>query len=173
MPLFAICFPKLSQSAHDWIESFRFKHDERFGKLIGAHFTLVFSVEGTETEIFAREVKKKAATFLPISLNLQRVGIVKDALSEYWQVHLIPTAGREEITSLHDALYSGILRPHLSNIPFVPHITIAESKVKSECADWASVVSRAILNTNGIIEAIDVVSFEDDIIRRLSRIMLG
>ena len=173
MPLLAVAYPRLTSKNSEWLEAYRAEHDEQFGKFVKAHFTLVFSVEGMEVQIFTQHVHKKVAKGKPVPFRLESVRLAKDAFSNYWQVYLVPSVGYLQLKGLHDALYTGILASHLrKDIPYVPHITVGSSRSKETCEQLAAKLEASSVKIDGIINAVTVVTFHEDIVRNAAKVSL-
>lgn len=99
------------------IGSFRRAHDPTVD-LIGPHLTLVFPVPATEGDAFREHVRGVVSRTPPFDIRLR-------GLEESWDhwLFLLVSEGREDVIAFHDALYTGILQPHLrTDRPYVPHV---------------------------------------------------
>jgi len=100
------------------IASFRRAHDPTVD-LVGPHLTLVFPVPASiGRDVFREHVRDVVARTRPFDIRLR--GLEKSW--DHW-LFLLVAEGRDELIALHDALYTGILRPHLwTEQPYVPHV---------------------------------------------------
>jgi len=100
------------------IASFRAKYDPTAG-VVDPHITLVFPVPTSLGADQIREhVRRVVATRPPF--NIRVTGLERSW--DQW-LFLLVADGRDEIVALHDALYTGILQPHLwTERPYVPHV---------------------------------------------------
>ncbi len=143
MYYFLAHFPKIEFSQ---INEIRKKFDPNYG-FIDPHITLVFPVDASIGEenlfIHIEDVVKNWKPF-PISLS---------GLEKSWDDYLyVPVQeGRDQIISLHDNLYSGILSPFwCKEIPYTPHTTlgvfsdIQTASDKEKALEDATVVARSM-----------------------------
>jgi 2'-5' RNA ligase len=125
MYYFLAYFPKIDFSQ---INKIRSKYDPNFS-YIDPHIAVVFPVDSTigESNLLdhIQSVTKKIVSF-PISLS---------GLEKSWDHYLYLTVskGTEEIVTLHDKLYSGILEKYwYKDIPYKPHITLGFSRISKQ-----------------------------------------
>lgn len=86
---------------------------------------------------------------------------------------LAPEEGFSALVKLHDALYRGMLASELRlDIPFLPHITVGKTSDPWEAkvlADQLNGQPRAI---QGMLETLDVITYEKMTVQTLERIPL-
>jgi len=157
MYYFLAHFPKIDFSQ---INEIRKKYDPNYG-LIDPHITLVFPVDASIGEenllIHIEDVVKNWKPF-PISLS---------GLEKSWDDYLyVPVQeGRNQIISLHDNLYSGILAPFWrKDIPYTPHTTlgvfsdIKTTSDKERALEDATIMARSInLNAHSTFDSVALV----------------
>lgn len=122
MPLRDILiFPKFNNI--DAIQAIRKKYDRLYDKL-NPHITLVFPfVDDISDDELIKEVEKILSEYQKFLVRFKGVSLSND---NYLFLNCLK--GKEEIISLHDALYSGNLSRHLrKDIPYVPHVTLGQS----------------------------------------------
>ncbi|MPZ15785.1 MAG: hypothetical protein GEU73_15410 [Chloroflexi bacterium] len=172
MKLAVVAYPNLDEPDRHWIESFRTQHDPQATR-IAVHFTLVFPVDAVPREL-EPEIVAVAQSTRPISFALRRTKVVRDVLEGGSHVFLVPDVGGDEIAALHDRLYAGALRPHLrSDIPFVPHLTIAaapDSQSAEKVAYDLDVGSRIV---RGTVSSIDLVNVAEQRVRSITTHVFG
>lgn len=96
-----------------------------------------------------------------------------DAFSDFTHVFLVPDEGYSRIVKLHDRLYIGILKEELRlNIPFVPHIGIANSQNAQACKDLVDDLNAAPFEVRGRVEKLDVIWYEDNQVNTIKQISL-
>ena len=158
-----VAYPRFSDPHAAWIESVRKSHDPQF-LLIRAHFTLLFpAAVGTATLL--PEVEKAVVGQPSFRIEVTRAVAHRDASASRSHVFLVPSVGGEEIDALHHRLYEGALFPHRRpEIPYVPHITIAQKASHAECRELADALSRTPIALKGVIEQIHVVSVAPDVV---------
>jgi 2'-5' RNA ligase len=112
------------------IEDIRRRFDPHAGR-VPAHVTLVFPFEDDAADArLARHVKEAATGLAPFDLVLEGVTCSSDHF-----LFLMVTQGAEESRDLHDRLYTGFLRPLLSDRAFTPHVTLGRFLTADECAE--------------------------------------
>ena len=115
--LYALVFrPKIDTSK---INSFRLKYDPHFN-LIEPHITIVFPIsdKNIDKKILIKHIEKILNKEKSFKIHLQ--GLEKSW--DHW-LNLILKEGNNQIISLHDQLYTGILTPFFrKDINYIPHI---------------------------------------------------
>jgi 2'-5' RNA ligase len=172
MNIAVVAYPMMDDADAHWISTFRNKHDPQSVR-IGVHFTLVFPAEGSPSEL-ASEIAAVARSIAPIAFAIRRTEIVWDALANRSLVFLVPDEGALEITTLHNRLHAGVLRPYLrADIPFVPHLTIgaaAERSAAQRAAAELGVGSRVV---RGRIDHVALVNVGLPIVQTVATFALG
>ncbi len=174
MSLVVVNYPAVSREDLDWMQSIRAKHDELYYGVADPHFTFVFPVFDLERERFLEHVRERARGVEGIRFACRCATVVKDATNEYTHVFLVPDEGHSAIVKLHDRLYGGPLSPHLRlDIPFIPHIAIANSTDPRACKALADRLNREEFEIKGSVGALDAASYEDDRVTTIERVPLG
>ena len=115
--LAVVYFPSIDL---DEINNFRQKYDPNWN-IIRPHITLVSPISDISEKLLFQHIETiiKELKSFPINLN----GLTK-SFDNY--LFLQVKKGKEEITQLHDKLYSGMFASYLqSDISFSPHITLS------------------------------------------------
>lgn len=173
MSLLVLSYPTISQNDFDWIQTVRAKHDPLYYEVVAPHFTIVFAVDHMNRKEFIEHVKNQAKGFRKIAFVLRSVAVVKDALSEYTHVFLVPDQGYSEIVKLHDKLYSDQLASELRlDIPYIPHIGIGNAVDPQVCKALAVDLNRQSFAIKGRIEELDVVKYENNRVETIEQIRL-
>ena len=173
MSLIVISCPKINKKDFEWIQSIRKKHDELYFDIIEPHFTFVFPTKSTLEKQLISHVKDILNKQSEIKFNLGETIINKDAFNSYYHLFLIPNKGSDEIIKLHDLLYTKILEPELrKDIPFIPHLGIANNKNKNECLKLKKELSKNKISINGKINEIDICRYENNKIITITKIKL-
>jgi 2'-5' RNA ligase len=162
MTLAIVAYPQMSHDDRRWIEDFRLAHDPQ-SSLISAHFTLVFpaAVPADELVEHARAV---LGNFQRFSFVLGQARTVKSVVGQGAHVFLVPDQGAAQIVDLHDRLYAGFLEPHLrTDIPFIPHITVAAHVDVDECERLAAMLNEQSREIRGEVTGVDVVPGEGEV----------
>jgi len=159
MTLAIVAYPDVSADDRHWIEEIRRVHDPQ-STLIAAHFTLVFPVDVRSDEL-VEHARSVVSDFQDISFVLRSVRAVRSVVGQGAHVFLVPAHGATEIIELHDRLYRGFLKPYLrTDIPFIPHITVAAHRDVSECERLATRLGEQRREISGEIRGFDVVAGE-------------
>ncbi|OZG75455.1 hypothetical protein BTA51_03525 [Hahella sp. CCB-MM4] len=173
MSLVVLAYPELSHTDNEWIEEFRLQHDELHADVVSAHFTMVFPVSGIEKSAFIDHVQRNLAGIESISFVLRCATLMKDAFSDYNHVFLVPDEGYSHIVKLHDRFYTGLLAEALRlDIPYIPHIGIANSTDAQKCKSLADAVNAKDFAINGTIGEVEVVEYIDRTIHPIQRFVL-
>lgn len=116
-----VAFPRLGDPSR-WAEilSVRDRYDPLASK-IAAHLTLVSPFENPASdEVLSAHVRAAISGLCRFSVTLAQVTVHE---GEY--LFLNVKHGNDQIVHLRDALYSGVLAPHLlRTYTFVPHVTV-------------------------------------------------
>ncbi len=174
MALLVLAYPEIEKKDFSLIQSFREKYDERYFSIVNPHFTIVFPVFNTDINTFIPHVSSVAKKFNEFYFVLRCAQIVKDFFSDYTDVFLIPEEGYRIFVKLHDALYTGPLEKDLRlDIPFIPHIGIANNLDPLKCKSLADELNAKNLEIVGAISKLDIVSFENNMVTPITKIKLG
>ncbi len=121
------------------IGSFRRKHYPT-AHLIEPHLTLVFPVPAAIGRDAFREHVRGVVTRTP-AFDIRLKGL--DKSWDHW-LFLAVAEGLDKVVALHDALYTGILRPHLwTEQPYVPHVGLGHFAVEQDTRDPLELRPRA------------------------------
>ncbi len=173
MSLVIVNYPKVTPRSFDWIQAIRAEFDRLYYEVVDPHFTLVFPAFGFDNEPFVRHVRRKAKGSRKIRFACRCATVVKDATNEYTHVFLVPDEGHSGLVKLHDRLYEGELAPQLRlDIPFIPHIGIANDTDPKACKGLADDLNRRGFVIEGAIEALDVASYDGEKVTTIERIAL-
>ena len=171
MALAIICELDLAELDARWIEALRRRHDPQV-TFVPAHVTLVFPFEGGQAADIEAHAAAIAADSAPIALHLARLAAVQDPLGALSRLFLLPTAGGEALSGLHDALYSGPLAAWLrTDIAYAPHVTVGAFSTLVAAQDALKAVGA--IDIAGEIRAFDLVAFDGRSLERLRRFPLG
>ncbi len=148
------------------IGSFRRAHDPTI-RLIGPHLTLVFpvpaSIGGDALRAHVRRVTSQTPSF---DARLNR-------LEESWDhwLFLLVSEGREQVVALHDALYGGILRPHLgTEQPYIPHVGLGLFAEEEDTHDLPELRPRALDRTRFERALVEAEAMDLDFVCRLGSV---
>jgi 2'-5' RNA ligase len=140
-----LAYPLLDEKDRKLIHDFRKLHDTKYVDVVDAHWTMIFpsSTQGIDSSTLHDHISSVARNFSPIEFICRYALVYDDDSSDDFYIFLVPDEGFSQISLLHDALYSGLMRPYLRlDIPYVPHIGIATSKDKDHlyrlATEWNS-----------------------------------
>ena len=173
MSLLVLAYPHIEEKDFMWIQKIRAKHDEKYFNIVDPHFTMVFPLFGIDEKLLINHVKTIANKFKEYYFVLRCAQVVKDSFSDYYDVFLIPEEGYRIFVKLHDALYTGPIENDLRlDIPFIPHIGIANSKDPLNCKRIADQINKDNPEIVGAISKLDVVSYENDKVTMVKEIYI-
>lgn len=133
------------------LEDLRRRFD-RFADAVPAHVTLVFPFERTGGEEALLEHIKRAVSGVPaFELELNAVTCSPDH-----NLFLLVDLGGDKVRELHARLYTGVLRPLLSDRPFTPHVTVGRFAVANDCARAMKVIEPMNLRVRTTAEALRI-----------------
>lgn len=172
--LLVIAYPTISTENFHWIQSIRKCHDELNLGVIAPHFTIVFPVFDFEEEAFIDHVKQATQKIEAFDFVIRCAVLGDDAFSEYMHVFLVPDEGYSSIVKLHDRLYEEMLVNELRlDIPFVPHIGIANSRDAKMCKRLVDELNTKSFEIRGRVENLDVIWYETDKVSTIEKISLA
>ncbi len=173
MAYLVLAYPVLSDEDYTLIQGYRKDHDQEYYSVVQPHFTFIFPILKMNEKEFMDEVKQMSVGAEKIDFTIRCATTNNDALSDDYNLFLLPDEGHSRIVRLHDKLYSGILSSKLKlDIDFIPHISIGISKDKSECKKWADEWNAKEFSIIGQISKLSIVSFVDNKVNLLEEIML-
>jgi 2'-5' RNA ligase len=171
MSIAVVAYPTLNRADSEWIEAVRAAHDPQ-AQRIKAHFTLVFPVQMTADEL-DREIAVVAASTERVSVEMARAVVRADAVSGRHLVVLEPEAGRQDIVTVHNRLYAGVLERHLRrDLPFVPHMTIGAAPDRPTAESLAA-VANARMGFRGELASLTLVDVDASVVRTVASYRLG
>lgn len=173
MSLLVIAYPHIENKDYKWIQEIRAKYDERYYNVVGPHFTIVFPVFNVDENAFITHISSVAKKFKEFYFVLRCAQIVKDSFSDYTDVFLVPEEGYRIFVKLHDEFYTGPIEKDLRlDIPFIPHIGVANSRDPYKCKKLADKINNNNPEIVGSINKLDIISFENNIVTTIKEIFL-
>jgi 2'-5' RNA ligase len=173
MSLLAISYPELKPRDFDRIQLIRAEYDELQYELVKPHITIVFATERVGQSEFIDHVLKVSEEASAIRFVMRRTIVMRDYFGDCWYVFMAAAEGCSEIVGLHDRLYTGKLTGELRlDLPYIPHITIGNSKDPQVCATLADRLNVEDLAIVGRISSIDIVTYENDRIETICTVEL-
>ncbi len=159
-----LSYPKLSESDYKWIQGIRRVNDSLFDA-VEPHFTLVFpfTTEDLAVGDLIRHVEAKVQGSNVVHFTFVEAKTEQNHFPAYSQTHLVVSKGADEITQLHDLLYAdaGVLTSQLrSDIPYVPHVTVANQADQIVTQKLSETINREGIAINGLIDTVTVGMFD-------------
>jgi 2'-5' RNA ligase len=179
--LLVVSYPIISDRHFDWIQAVRSKYDKLNFQTIDPHFTLVFPIANLgshserlrQREILVNHVKRSIENIQSFEFVIRCATIYDDAFSKYTHVFLVPDEGYSQIIKLHDRLYTGVLAQELRlDLPFIPHIGIANSLDARDCKQLADRLNQQELEIAGKVDKLDLIWEEDDRVGTIEEVWL-
>jgi hypothetical protein len=172
MLLVVVNYPSISEHDYNWIQAIRAEHDIYY-EIAPPHFTFVFPCSIKDDAAFVGHIKQCTKGVKKIHFVSRCAIMVKDRLSEYTHVLLIPDDGFSDIVRLHDRLYTGLLASKLLlDIPFLPHIGIGSAIAPEACKNLADDLNRSNFSIKGTIDTLNIASFNGKGLKTIDCIQL-
>ncbi len=172
MELMAVCYPELDKHDFDWMQSIRKKHDPQYS-IVAPHFSIVFPVTGVDQRDFIDHCRNICGELQSFPFVIRNAVYHKAIRSNSWFVFLVPVEGNRRIIKMHDLLYSGIIENELAHdIPYIPHITIAQSKDSHKCRNLIDELNSCKIDIHGKINEADIILLDSESVRTLEKIPL-
>lgn len=173
MGLLILGYLDISTIDYDWIQRVRKASDNRYFTVVEPHFTIVFAVPNLSKDKLLGHVVSKMRNFGKINFVLDHAQLVQDDSQKFWHTFLVPSAGYEEITRLHDELYTGILESELrKDIPFIPHVGIGTNENQEIMHTLASEINDKRVSIRGKISTLTIATFENGKVDNLDKLSL-
>jgi hypothetical protein len=170
--LFTLAYPALGAADARLIESFRRRHDLRYGN-VEAHFTMVFGCAAIPRPAYLGHVEAVSRGRAALQFTCRYAMLSAGHDDDCAYVCLVPDEGYSALSLLHDALYQGALGPHLRlEIPYVPHITIGMEQDRRVAKDLCTALNGAGIVVQGRVEALTVAALEGSQVRNLASFQL-
>lgn len=146
------------------IRDFRKRHDKTYVDVIDPHWTMIFpgSTDGFDEQRLRDHISSVATESSPIRFSCRYALVYDDDSNDDYYIFLVPDEGFSEISRLHDRLYSDLMRPSLRlDIPYVPHIGIANGKDRDHLYELAKEWNAAGHEIHGMINALTLCSYDE------------
>ncbi|MEH1973183.1 MAG: 2'-5' RNA ligase family protein [Nostoc sp.] len=171
--LLVVNYPTISAFEFAWIQNVRKQHDELYLQVINPHFTLVFPAFNFLEAPFINHVQQVTQKTQAFDFVIRCAVLSNDVFSQYTHVFLVPDEGYSNIVKLHDRLYTGVLTKELrQDIPFIPHIGIANSRNPQECKRVVDELNAQSFEITGRVEKLDVIWYENNRVGTIEKITL-
>ena len=161
MAYLVLAYPKISKSDYGWIQDVREKEDKRYFGVVEPHFTIVFGTAKLDLDEFTAHVKEKTQNFKTFDMILDSTKIVKDDFQDIYHAFLIPSQGNNEITTLHDVLYTGVLASELrEDLSYIPHVGIGTNQDKRPLEELVKQFNATNRKIIGSISELTIVGYD-------------
>lgn len=172
MRVAAVAYPELNEADSDSIENYRRLNDALYD-VVRTHFTLVFPVSGISVTDFINEVTRQLAGVKSFDFCLRCATISKDSFNDNYLIFLVPDEGYSNLVKFHDRLYCDKLADHLLlDLDYIPHIRIGDFIDKTQCKRMVDEWNERDFSIRGSISAVDIVSYENDIVTTIRKVQL-
>jgi 2'-5' RNA ligase len=128
-----------------------------------------------EADAVASEMAAVASTTPAMRVRFTRTEAMPDAFGTGTHVFLLPDQdAAAALTTVHDGLYAGILRPHLrADLPFIPHVTVSGAPEMRECQRLAAALHERAARVSGTLSDLVLVDVTTRPVTPLARYQLG
>lgn len=173
MGLLVLAYPDIAESAYDWIQEIRKRHDERYFRVVEPHFTLVFPAFSVTRSNFIDHVVERTRDVQAIAFIITHAQVVEDDSRDFWHTFLVPRVGYAALTALHDSLYSGILQQEFrSDIPFIPHVGVGTDDSENAMRRLAKDINSRPPQIEGSITSLTMASYAHGVVTDLQQVAL-
>lgn len=137
------------------IDEIRKKYDS-LSELVRPHITLVFPFESELSNEQLRGIMEyKLQNIAPFRIKLHGISRQEDRFGNYLFLNVLE--GTEQLSQIHDILYSDELEMFDMGIEYIPHMTIG----KLETREKLDAAYESIKNNTDVFEAeVDIISVE-------------
>ncbi|MCK9684694.1 2'-5' RNA ligase family protein [Scleromatobacter humisilvae] len=168
--LYTVAFPSLGEEDARIIAGIRARHDRQVS-VLGPHFTLLFACDAVDEAIYVDHVRTIAAS--TVSFPFTCLETEPDEGAARGVVYLVPDLGRNQLTTLHDRLYTGPMAPHLRHdVQFVAHMTVGHAADVDAAAALCDAINADGIDIAGTIDALVVGCVEHGRFVELARFAL-
>ena len=152
MAIVLVAYPNMADEHYQWIDSIRIKHHELEYTPVDPHFTLVFPIANLiNQQRVIQHIDHLMQQTTPIPFTIQCAMLMPEEKANY--IFLVPDEGFSKLLKLHDALYTGVLSPHLRlDIPYIPHITIGYSPDAQLAKQISAGINRQEIEISGMVD---------------------
>jgi 2'-5' RNA ligase len=172
--LLVVNYPTISAENFAWIQEIRQQEDELNFSAIDPHFTLVFPIIEIDRATLVSHVKRSIQGIQPFEFTIRCAVLANDAFSKYTHVFLVPDEEYSNIVKLHDRLYTGVLMRELRlDIPFIPHIGIANSLDPHHCKRLVDRLNSQQFEIRGRIDRLDIITSQRDLVESIESVNLA
>lgn len=174
MAYLVLAYPKISKTDYNWIQGTRKKEDKRYYGVVEPHITIVFATDRLDLTELTTHVKDATQDFKSFDILLDSTKTVKDDFQDIYHAFLIPSKGYDEITKLHDVLYTGALESELrQDLPYIPHVGIGTNQIEKPVKELAEQIENDGKKIAGSINELTIVEYDGTKVVDLKTISLA
>ena len=171
--LLVVSYPIIATDRLAWIQDIRLQYDELNFQAIDPHFTLVFPIADLDREVLISHVRRSIQHMQSFEFVIRCAIVCGDAFNDYTHVFLVPDEGYGQLVKLHDRLYTGVLAGQLRlDIPFIPHIGIANSQNARNCKQLADRLNEQQFEIHGKVNRLDIIWDKNDRVGKVEEFLL-
>jgi 2'-5' RNA ligase len=155
--LYVLSVPTWAPEVGERIEAFRRAYEPARAAIVPAHITLVFGVRAISQEALTAHVAEITRRTAPFRVSFSTAVIHEDSIGGGYKLFLMTDEGAHALSTLHQAMYAGCLRPELrTDICYRPHMTIATADSAEGIRMALANVPRLGLPLSGAVEDLRV-----------------
>lgn len=167
-----LIYPEVSPKDFDVIQRIRKQHDQRYFDVVEPHITLVFGTDKISTDELVVHTQNTLQSTKTFDLIFDSVRVVEDDSGEFFHAFLIPSTGHDDINTIHDVLYSGVLESELRHdIPFIPHMGIGTG-TQADMDALAQKLNTERILIKGLARHISIVQYDGSKVSNYSSVPL-
>lgn len=157
--LFTVAQPVWDDGAGEAVESFRAVHDPQQG-LLAAHFTVAFGIAVDLAE-WQPHVQKVTSSRSPFRFVLRHAMLFAQDKARA-HVFLVPDEGASQVARLYGDLHrEGWAKYRRSDIPYIPHITVAVAGRVEQAQAWVDDWNSQPFELAGQVDSLSIGELRD------------
>lgn len=157
------------------VEAVRRQYDPVGAARVAAHVTIGFGVETIPRDDLSALIRRVADAAAPFEVSFHTVELGHDHRNPHGYAFWMPSAGRTEFFALHDHLHSDptLAYPINRDVPYRPHITLAERPDADSAQLVVDALNRERLTAHGRVTHLSLVALVHDRVEPVARFALG
>ena len=175
LAFYTLAFPDFDARDAMRIEALRRRLDPVGAARVNAHVTIGFGVETVPRDALSALIQRVADAAQPFEVSFHKVELGHDHRNPHGYAFWMPSEGRREIEALHDHLHSDpdLAYPIDRDVPYRPHITLAERPDPEAAQALVDELNRDRLTARGRITHLSLVALRRDQVEPVARFALG
>jgi len=172
MHFVVLIYPKIDSVDYDFIQNIRLEHDKQYS-MADPHFTVVFPMQQPTGPWLINHTRDKLRSVKKFSLLLTKAVVYHNQFSNQFEIFLLSDESDDNMIKMHDMLYEGELASELrSDIPYVPHVTIASNESREEMDKLAASINQKDLSIECAVEEVTICSYDGKKVKTIESISL-